>query len=156
QIRKEIVSVFGRQAYHKDGSLNRSYLAEEAFKKGKVQELNNIVHPRIPAETTRAMDLAEREEYPAFVYEAALLLQKGRPEHLDYIVLVLADEQKRLQRVMNRDAADKQSVIDRMNKQQDFSNLKHRADVVIENNGTLQELKSKAEQYYKVLIESEL
>lgn len=154
EIRKEIVAAFGRQAYHKDGSLNRVYLAEEAFAKGKVRQLNTIVHPRIPAETKRIMDWAEREGYPVFIYEAALLLQKGRPDYLDYIVLVLADEQKRLRRVISRDETDRQSVADRMDKQQDFSRLKHLADVIIENNGTLHELKSKAGQYYKVLTES--
>lgn len=155
QVREEIVSAFGQQAYRNDGSLNRLYLAEEAFNKGRVQELNNIVHPRIPAETKRIMEQAAQEGYPAFVYEAALLLQKGRPEYLDYIVLVLADKQKRLQRVMERDATDRQSVTDRMGKQQDFGDLRHLADVIIENNGTLQELKSKAGQYYQVLTESE-
>lgn len=155
QIREEIIAAFGKKSYNDDGSLNRLYLAEEAFAKGRAPELNQIVHPRIPEEAKRIMAQAKKEGYTMFVYEAALLLQKGRPKYLDYVVLVLTDKDKRLERVMGRDDASQQEIMDRMNMQQDFSELMELADILIDNNGSLKELKMKAGQYYQVLTESE-
>ena len=151
-IKHEIISTFGEDSYHKDGSLNRKYLAEQAFEKGRVQELNAIVHPHIPTEVERLMENAEKQGIEVAVYEAALLLQNLRPEHLDYVVLVLADEDRRIKRVQQRDDVKRESVLDRINKQQDFNTLTHLADIVINNNGTLEELEEKARDvYYKFL-----
>lgn len=151
-VKKELVDTFGPDSYQQDGSLNREYLAKQAFQKDRVDELNSIVHPRIPGKTKEIMEEAERNGFEVFVYEAALLLQKLRPDHLDYIILLIADEEKRIDRVRQRDRVSKELVIDRMEYQQDFQKLKHLADIVIENNGSLQELEDKARRiYYDIL-----
>ncbi len=154
-VREALVDSFGEQAYHSDGSLNRSFLARQAFEKGRVQELNAIVHPHIPARIEELMRNAEREGLPLTVYEAALLLQNGRPDYLDSIVLVLADKEQRLEWVQQRDETSAELVLNRINKQQDFSKLSPLADVVLENNGTLEELNQKAETlHHKFLQEA--
>ncbi|MGK7371244.1 MAG: dephospho-CoA kinase [Candidatus Halalkalibacterium sp. M3_1C_030] len=151
-VKKEIIDTFGAKSYKKDGSLNREYLAEQAFNKDRVEELNDIVHPRIPKTASQLMNKAEKEGYDVFVYEAALLLQNLRPENLDYVILLLADREKRIRRVQERDGVKKELVIDRMQHQQNFEELTHLADIVIENNGTLEELEAKAEKvYYEIL-----
>lgn len=151
-VRKQIIKTFGHDSYRRDGSLNREHLAEQAFKNERVEELNRIVHPKIPAAVDRLMAEAEKEGYEVFVYEAALLLQNLRPKELDYVILVLADENKRIKRVQERDNVERDSVADRMQHQQDFRKLTHLADIVIENNGTLEELKDEAERvYYDIL-----
>lgn len=151
-VKKEIIDTFGAKSYKKDGSLNREYLAEQAFNKDRVEELNDIVHPRIPKTASQLMNKAEKEGFDVFVYEAALLLQNLRPENLDYVILLLADREKRIRRVQERDGVKKELVIDRMQHQQNFEELTHLADIVIENNGTLEELEAKAEKvYYEIL-----
>lgn len=153
QIRQELIDTFGAQSFKENGSLNRDYLAEEAFGRDRVEELNAIVHPAIPEAADQVMNEASDKGYDVFVYEAALLLQNLRPDHLDYVILVLADKESRITRVQNRDQVDREPVLDRVEKQQDFENLKHLADVVIYNNGTLEEFRKKAEElYYEILI----
>jgi dephospho-CoA kinase len=149
---EEIIATFGNNSYHPDGELNRSYLAEQAFGKGRVKELNAIVHPRIPEEVDALMKRAENEGYEAVVYEAALLFENLGSDRLDYIVLVLAAQKRRVEWVKIRDQSDEESITDRMEKQQDFSTLIHKADRVIRNEGTLDELKRKAQKIYKELI----
>lgn len=152
QIRQEIIQTFGENSYHSDGSLNRAYLAGQAFDKGRVEELNAIVHPHIPKEVELLMENAKIKGIDMVVYEAALLLQNLRPENLDHVVLILADEARRIKRVQERDNVKREPVMDRIKKQQNFNELTHLADVVIKNNGTLDELKQKAETiYYKFL-----
>lgn len=154
EIRKDITRAFGSDSYREDGSLNRAHLTEEAFRKGRVKELNAIVHPRVYKASRKLREQAKAQGYKVFVKEAALLLQHGRPEGLDRLVLVLADRGKRVQRVMERDRADEHLVQNKMRKQQDFDELRHLADYILENNGTLQELRRKARCLYHKLEKS--
>lgn len=148
-IKKEIQQAFGPESYYEDGSLNRSYLAEQAFESGRVEELNRIVHPRIPEESQKIMEKAEEDGYEVFVYEAALLLQNVRPPHLDYIVLVLAEREQRLQRVQQRDGVSRKEVLNRMKNQQNFEELTDKADIIIRNDGTLEDLERRAADVYR-------
>jgi dephospho-CoA kinase len=147
-VKEELIDTFGKASFCDDGSLNREYLATEAFEKDRVEELNAIVHPRLPAATEQKMTEAEQEGYEVFVYEAALLLENLDPGNLDYIVLVLADKEHRIARVKERDNSSADEIIQRINKQRDFEKAKQRVDYVIRNNGTLEELKKKAELIY--------
>lgn len=153
-IKQEIKDSFGNASYREDGSLNRQYLSREAFEKNRVAELNKIVHPRLPEATEQLMEQAAEESYEVFVYEAALLLQDGRPEFLDIIVLVLADQRKRLRWVEGRDETTEKEIRQRMKKQQNFERLTNLADIVIENNGSLDDLKEKAKEVFQILKNS--
>lgn len=148
-VKQALIEVFGKEAYQPDGSLNRVYLAQQAFEEGRVKELNAIVHPHIPQEVASLMKGAEDRGFDVAVYEAALLLQNLRPDNMDYIVLVLADEGRRTRWVRERDGANREQVLDRIDKQQDFEELTHLADIVIKNDGTLEELKEKARNVYQ-------
>lgn len=154
-VRRQITHIFGEQSYRSDGSLNRAYLAEQAFGKSRVEELNAIVHPKIPAKSMEIIDQAGREGYNVFVYEAALLFGNLTPGFLDYVVLVLAGKQERLERVAARDGVEEGQVLERMSKQQDFEKLTHLADFVIENNGTRNMLKQKATQLFHKFLANE-
>jgi len=152
-IQRELIEAFGPESYLDDGSLNRSFLADQAFNKGRVEELNQIVHPKIPPAVREKMENAESRGYDVFVLEAALLLQGLDPKNLDYVVLVLADEEKRVERVKNRDKVDADLVLDRMVNQQEFEKLTDRADFVIENNGSLEQLRTKAKALYEQFLQ---
>tara|TARA_R110001599_G_scaffold184627_5_gene378667 strand:- start:110781 stop:111374 length:594 start_codon:yes stop_codon:yes gene_type:complete len=144
ELVKNIKSVFGDEAYHSDEALNREYLAQEAFEKGRVTELNRLVHPVLWKKVEEISAQKEREGVDVFVKEAAILLQNGRPEDLDYVVLVEADEQQRTERVVERDNSDRKKVEGRISAQQDFSTLRDLADFVVTNDESVTELKEKA------------
>src|SRR5699024_10593620 len=59
-VRKALVVAFGPAAFHADGSLNRAHLAEQAFRRDRVDELNAIVHPRLPSLLRQKMGQAFR------------------------------------------------------------------------------------------------
>lgn len=147
-----IKQAFGEQAYMSDGTLNRPWLAKQAFSKNRVGELNAIVHPAVYRESDRLMCEAELNGYPLAVREAAILLQNGRPYDLDKVVLVLADDEKRLQRVAKRDQSSIVQISGRMNAQPDYESYVSIADIVIPNNGSIQELEELALKTYRLLL----
>lgn len=151
-LRHKLTETFGKETYHPDGSLNKPHLIEEAFHNDRVEDLNSIVHPAIRREAQKLINQAERNGTEMFVYEAAILLNEGRPDYLDFVVLVTSDQVNRLARVSERDSVDESDVAARMAKQPDFESLTHLVDYSIENNGTLEDLREKANSLYRTLV----
>ncbi|MEX0685997.1 MAG: dephospho-CoA kinase [Balneolales bacterium] len=151
-LRDAIKKEFGDESYLNDGSLNKPYLSHQAFEGHKVDMLNKLVHPEVYKETQRINAKAEKEGVKILVKEAALLLQNGRPSNIDFIILVLANEELRKKRVALRDKTSINDVEARIKKQQNFSELIHLADFILENDGSLQDLIHKANDLYNVLL----
>ncbi len=149
ELQQKIIQAFGEQAYDSEGNVNRPYLAREAFEKGRVEELNELVHPALWEKAAELAAQKKQEGTEVFAKEAAILLNNGRPEELDYVILVLADKEQRVQRTTQRDRSSEKLVKDRMSKQPDFDSLTHLADFIVVNNGSLEELKVKAEEIFK-------
>lgn len=148
----QLRSAFGDQTYNRDGTLNRKYLSEEAFKKGRVDELNRLVHPAVIRKVKDLIEKAEDQGSEMFVEEAALLLINGRPSLFDFIVLVSADKEKRIDWVSGRDGVSREDVVARMNKQKTIEELIPLCDFVIENNSTLSDLKQRATDLYRQML----
>src|ERR1035441_10567781 len=75
----EIVRVFGPEVVGPDGRLNRARLAELAFKKSRLQELNAIVHPAVIAAERRWTDeVFARNRAAVAVIESALNFEVER------------------------------------------------------------------------------
>ena len=128
QIKKE----FGDLSYD-DHGLNRRYVAEVVFKdKGRLEKLNQLVHPRVGADYTRW--LSEHKNSPYILKEAALLYESGSYRQLDKVVMVYADEHVRIERVLARDShRTHQQVKDIMKQQWSDEEKRQRADYVLLN-----------------------
>src|SRR5579863_3427678 len=75
----EIVRHFGQQVVGGDGQLDRKRLAEIAFREGRLQELNAIVHPAVIEAQARWMkELFAREPAAVAVIESALIFEVVR------------------------------------------------------------------------------
>jgi len=151
-LRTQLTETFGDKTYTKDGDINKPHLIREAFENNRVDELNAIVHPAIREKTRELIEQATKNGEEVFAYEAAVLLNYGRPDYLDVVVLVTGDRKKRISRVLERDNVDEEDVVARMAKQPDFNSLNQLADFVIENNGTIGDLEEKSVTLYKNLI----
>ena len=150
----ELRRVFGDETYHKNGSLNKPHLISEAFEKGRVEELNQIVHPAVARHFQAVCKKEVSEGTKLIVKEAALLLNNGRPEEMDVVVIVISNRNNRLKRVADRDKVSTEKVRKRDSKQPDFENLLHLSDIVIENNGTLTDLKKRAVEVYHEIMKN--
>jgi dephospho-CoA kinase len=108
----EIVRVFGPEVVGPDGRLNRARLAEMAFKEGRLQELNAIVHPAvIAAEQTWTEQVFARNPVAVAVIESALIFEverdaRARGEQES----VLADWRRRMDRIIVVTAPDELKI----------------------------------------------
>jgi dephospho-CoA kinase len=108
----EIVRVFGPQVVGPDGKLDRARLAEMAFKGGRLQELNAIIHPAvIAAEQCWTEQVFARDPAAVAVVESALIFEVERDARLrGESESVLAEWRRRLDRIIVVTAPDELKI----------------------------------------------
>jgi dephospho-CoA kinase len=155
-VRAAIIDEFGPASYTDDGTLNRAYLAEQVFGDNeRIERLNAIVHPHVFESFAAAKERAEEEGVEVLVHEAALLFEAGGDEHVDTTAAVVAPTADRIDWVTERDDVTPEQVRARMGHQLSQDELRHRADYVIENDGTLDDLRRKSVELYWTVVGKE-
>jgi len=135
ELKNELVKVFGQEAYFADGQLNRTYLSQQVFNNpAQLKILNSIVHPAVFRDFNFWLNQYKAAQIPYILKEAALLIESGSYKDLDYLILVQADEEIRLQRSMARDAASAEAILARMKNQMPQENKVPFAQFFIQNN----------------------
>jgi dephospho-CoA kinase len=129
EVKNKIKSLFGGNAYHKNGRLNRAYLAEKIFSDPSLRSrLNAIVHPAV-AEDGVAWFAAQKSSYA--LKEAAILIETGSYKDLDKIILVVSPLELRINRVAQRDKIDRDQIIKRIKSQMaDEEKMKYADDII--------------------------
>ncbi|MEO1262212.1 MAG: dephospho-CoA kinase [Bacteroidota bacterium] len=134
KIVDQITEIFGKEAYHEDGSLNRAHLATIVFNdKEKLNMLNGIVHPAVREDGQNWHQ--SQQNVPYTIKEAALMIESGNYKSMDEIIVVSAPVELRIQRVIQRDAVTRQAVMARIDKQLPEPERLAFADYVIVNDG---------------------
>lgn len=155
QVRQQIIDAFGVDSYTISGHLNTVYLAREIFSDAdKVTRINAIIHPRVLADFSSAAEMARKDGVGLMVMEAALIYESGADELLDYVVVVDSPAESRIERVARRDEASKADVAARMRHQLTSDELLRRADFVILNDGSLEDLRSKVAELVREVLSS--
>lgn len=113
-IKEKITGYFGEEAYI-NGIYNRKYIAGIVFSQPeKLEWLNALVHPFTIAD---AATWAAAQQAPYVIKEAALMFESASFHHTDAVIGVSAPEVLRLHRVMQRDGAKREEVLQRMQRQ---------------------------------------
>ncbi len=143
EIQKAIKQVFGSDAYLANGHLNRKKIASVVFSDAKKRSaLDSIIHPHVfNAIDLQLQTLSHDLRYRYVLIEAALMYETNMNETLDYVIVVSAEEETCIQRVMVRDHIPRQDVLQRIEAQMPMSKKLKKADFVIHNNGTVHEMR---------------
>jgi len=148
---RRLVDAFGEGVLQIDGTLNRSKLASICFAdSAATARLNAIMHPLIKKEE-QAWLSCQQAVYA--IIEASVLIESGGVERMDAVVVVLADEEVRRTRVLDRGKQDLvrfQLIIQR---QCDDGMRKRAADYVIINEETLVELHKRVASVHRQLVQ---
>jgi dephospho-CoA kinase len=145
-LKSAIISRFGEDAYQNDGSLNIEFLAKKAFQENRVEDLNELVHPVVKKAVLSDISSLQVEGVKLVIYEAAIMLNNGRPDYLDVVVWIESESEDRIKRVVKRDGSDPENVKHRMNKQNPIETVREYVDIVINNSGSLSDLENEADK----------
>lgn len=138
-----IQSIFGDTILNRDGSLNRKALSDIVFSDpAKKAILDNTMHGKI-LEIIRDRLKNFSSEKVVFI-DAPLLFEANWDSYMDQIWVVDADDETRIQRVINRDPLCREEVIKRMENQMERRERLKKADYILDNS------KSKDELYRQV------
>lgn len=145
----ELQAVFGADIVDDQGALRRSVLAQRAFGSPETTEqLNQIMHPAIRAEIAQRLQHAHT---PYVLLDHPLLIETGAHELVDQVLVVHADPEVRLQRLVQFRDFDPEDVRQRMQRQLGEQERLDYADVVFDNNGTEVKLQAQVESWWRGL-----
>ena len=153
EVKKKIQKLFGEHIYI-DGHLDRKHVAMQIFADELLQKkMNAIVHPVVLQYIDKKIQQVKQDGREALIMvEAALLFESGADAMLDYVILIDANEEQRITRVMKRDNATRTAVVDRIKSQMPARETRHRADFIIHNNGHLSKLQEQSQFLFNLLI----
>lgn len=124
---------FGKDVFMESGQLDRGKLASIVFRDSeKIAILNGLVHPAV-AEDSANWVQSQSSAYT--IKEAALLFESGSYKQLDLIISVTAPLELRISRVMSRDRASREEVLNRINNQWPQEKKDELANFIIINDG---------------------
>jgi dephospho-CoA kinase len=147
---EEIADRFGRIVLKEDGTLDRKRLGEIVFSDPQAKrDLEQILHPRIrQLIRERKESLAAEHPRRPVIVDIPLLFESGMTEGYDEIMVVYVPEEVQLRRLMERDGLTTEQAMNRIRSQMPIEEKKRRADVVIDNSGTLKETEDQIIDYW--------
>ena len=139
----ELIGLFGKSILGKNGGLDRKALAEIVFASGggkARRALNEITHRYVLQECRKEIAALRKKELPAVLIDAPLLFESGFDRECDLVIAVLADTKTRVLRVVARDGITEAEAKRRIAAQMPDEELAARADYLIRNDGSADEL----------------
>lgn len=136
---REIVHHFGQQILLGDDSIDRKKLGKIVFSDEKMRKLlENITHSKIQNEVYRQIETAKMNGLAIVVVDVPLLIEVGWTNIVNEVWVVYVDEQTQLFRLMARNNLNKHDATERIKAQMSLGDKVKYADVIINNNGSLE------------------
>ena len=156
QALKDIVKRWGKDVLQKDGSLDRAALRQIVFAdQNELDALNRIVHPGVTRLRDREIAIARERGDQIVVCVIPLLFERNLveefPDAVDSIVLVDAPRPIRLERMVATRGVEETEAMNMIASQMPAELKRARADYVIENTGSLEDLQRDVETLWSSL-----
>ncbi len=132
-IRDQLESIFGDEIFN-NNKLDAKALSRKVFKDdSSLQKINSIVHPEVEKDFNSWVASNPNDKY--LFKESALLFETGAFRHLDKTILISADKDLRINRVLERDVdRSKKEIENIISKQIGEYEASKLADVILYNN----------------------
>lgn len=138
---QQLADVFGNEIANDDGSLSRKALGDIVFSDSEaLHRLDHLTHPAVVDEVLRRIDLAPT---PVVATEGVKLIESGLGDQCDEIWVVTCDPARQRERLVATRGLSQEEADRRIASQPPLGEKLARADIVIANDGTLDELRAK-------------
>jgi len=149
----KLVGCFGPEILLPDSNIDREKLGRYIFSDPAARaQLNNCLHPIIIAEILRRIDdLENSKSPPLLITDVPLLFECGMQKYFNYTLLVYADRKTVIRRLTKRDGITIEQAAARLDSQMGITTKKKLADFIIENCGSIPELRDGTNRLYEKL-----
>ena len=146
---------FGPEFIDPSGMLDRANMRSLVFADPKARKaLEDITHPLIRAETIRQAKQLIQAKVPYLIFVVPLLIESGSwLPLLDYLVVVDCPEEVQIERVMHRSKLPRNEVESILKAQASRQERIAHADIVIENQGSLQDLHAEVLNLHQKILQ---
>ncbi len=152
EIWRQVVAAFGRQILTPDGNLDRKKLGDIVFGNPEsLSRLNRIMHPRMYDMVKAQLEEYRRQGMGVVVLEAPLLLEAGWTSLVDEVWVTTASESTVLKRLEEQKGLSGEEALARIRSQLPSEERVRHANVVINTDCDLDELKSKVKELWQRL-----
>ena len=135
EVWNKIIAAWGREILSTDGEIDRKKLGEVVFESPEeLKRLNEIVHPVMKETVQSQLMELKKENTPAVVLEAALLIEAGWNDLVDEVWLVTADRNIATKRLIHNRGLTEQQASMRLERQMPIEEKAKYSDIIIENN----------------------
>ena len=133
-IKKSVIKLLGKESYLSDKQINKEYISSKIFTdQSLLIQLNNIIHPEV---IKTFKDFKIKHAGKIVIKETALLFEAKLEFEVDKIILIVANNDLRIQRVINRDNLSRDETIKKLNSQLPQEEKISKSDFVIYNDET--------------------
>ena len=147
---RSLADRFGDHIIAADGSLDRPALGAIVFSDpSALADLDCLTHPAVITEVDR-----RAAEIPdgIVVLDAVKLIESGHADRCDAVWVVTADPEVQVQRLMKRNRLNALEARRRVHAQPPLEPKLRRADLVIDNSGTIEELEEQVDRAWNALL----
>jgi dephospho-CoA kinase len=149
---REVMAAFGRQVVTPNGDIDRKKLGEIVFGNPEsLSRLNQIMHPRMYDMVKAQLEEYRRQEVDVVVLKAPLLIEVGWASLVDEVWVTVASQSTVLRRLEKRSGLSEQQSLARIRSQLSSEERVRHADVVIDTECDLNELKPKVYKLWQKL-----
>lgn len=131
EIKQQLVEWLGPECYQ-ENELNRPFVAQKLFSDPHIkQQIEQLVHPKVALAFAQ---WAEEQNCPFVLVESAILYESGFDQFVDKVLLIDANVETRVKRIMQRDACSRDQAEQRIKAQMSNDEKRQKAHYVLENN----------------------
>ncbi|MCD6082878.1 dephospho-CoA kinase [Candidatus Aerophobetes bacterium] len=150
KVKERLVRAFGRSILDERGEVVRKNLRGIVFKdRKKLTQLNRILHPLMAEEMKKMISSSPR---PLIVVDAAVLFEAGWQSLVDKVLVVTSSYETQIRRIKETTNLSLEELEGIMQAQLPQEEKVKRADYVIENEGSLDELESKVKKLWEEVL----
>ncbi len=131
-VKPQIIALLGKEAYLSETEIDKKYIGSKIFSDTNLlHKLNSVIHPAV---IERSKQFVEKHKGKLIIKETALLFEAKLEAQVDKIILVAANDELRIKRVMQRDGLSKEEVLSKIKAQLPQEEKIAKSDFVIYNN----------------------
>jgi dephospho-CoA kinase len=148
----QIIDTFGKSIRKRNGEIDRKKLSQIVFKDQEaLNKLNRIMHPRIYDIVSNKIDECRRSDVRVVVLEAALLIEAGWRPLLNQLWVTTAPEAAIVKRLKGSRGLNEEQILTRLHNQMPQKEKMKQADVVIDTDCSIEELRARVTELWKSL-----